>query len=159
MFIGIIDDINKINNDYRPPLNEILEYLRVTDFSEMKDGDYPIGEKGIVAKLQRYKTRPASECKPESHEKFIDIQFISSGEESLGWCPFSPELKIEQNYDADKDVTFYKKLVPESCVVLLPRSFAILYPVDVHQPCCSVDENNSSDVTKVVVKVPINLLK
>ena len=155
MFIGIIDDKHI---KYNPPLSEVLEYLRVTDFSKIQDGDYPIGDKGIIAKVQRYRTRLIDECKPETHNKFVDVQFIAEGEEALGWCPLSPELEILEEYNDEKDVTFYKKLVPESCVILSSRSFAILYPVDVHRPCGSVDDDEPSDVTKVVVKVPIELL-
>ena len=159
MFIGKIDNIDDKSSEYNSTLKEVLEYLRVTDFSKMAEGAYSIGSKNVTAKLQRYETRPAHECKPETHVKFIDVQFVAEGEEALGWCPLSPDLKITEDYNFAKDVTFYQKLVPESCVVLSARNFAVLYPVDVHRPCCSVDEDNPSKVTKVVVKIPIELLK
>ena len=55
------------------------------------------------------------------------------------------------------DVTFYEKLVPDSNLVLLPGSFAVLYPEDVHRPCCAV-ERGPAPVTKVVVKVSVDLV-
>ena len=158
MIIGTIDNVNDKNFEYHSTLREVLEYLRVTDFSKLEDGSYPFGDKGIVAKLQRYETRPITECKPESHAKYIDVQFVSAGEESLGWCPLSPELEILNEYDESNDVTFYKKLVPDSCVVLTSRSFAVLYPADVHRPCGLVDKLPYK-VTKVVVKIPVELLQ
>ena len=159
MFIGKIDNIDDKSTEYNAVLKEVLDYLRVTDFTNMVEGVYQIGENHINARLQRYETRQASDCKPETHTKFIDVQFVAEGEESLGWCPLSPELQITEDYNFAKDVTFYKKLIPESCVVLSSRNFAVLYPVDVHRPCCSVDEDNPSKVTKVVVKIPVELLK
>ncbi|MBR2178955.1 MAG: YhcH/YjgK/YiaL family protein [Selenomonadaceae bacterium] len=156
MFIGKIDDVN--DSYYNPILREVLKYLRTTDFSNMVEGAYPVTN-NITAKLQRYETRQAEDCKPESHNKFVDVQFVAEGEELLGWCPISPDIQITETYNFAKDVTFYKSLIPESCVILSTRSFAILYPVDVHRPCCSVDEDNPSIVTKVVVKIPVELLK
>ena len=159
MIIGTINNISDKIHEYPPSLCEVLRYLKSTDFSKLKDGDYPIGDNGIVAKLQRYETKLIDECKPESHIKFVDVQFIVSGEEFLGWCPLSPDLEVVQDYDETKDVAFYKNLIPESCVVLISGSFAVLYPSDVHQPCGSLDEDNPSKVVKVVVKIPIELLK
>ena len=158
MFIGTIDNINSKSIHQPPVLKEVLEYLRVTDFSKMEEGDYPVGDQGIVAKLQRYETRPMEECKSETHTKFVDVQFVAEGEEALGWCPLSPDLEVSEEYNSDKDATFYTKLVPESCVVLTKRYFAVLYPVDVHRPCGSLDDEPSK-VTKVVVKVPVELLQ
>lgn len=158
MLIGTIDNIDNKSGDYHPTLKKVLQYLRDTDFSQVIDGDYKIGEKGIIAKVQRYETRLPEKCKPETHNKFIDVQFIADGEEMLGWCPLSPDLEIAEKYNFAKDVTFYKKLIPESCVVLSKRHFAVLYPVDVHRPCGSLDDEEPSKVTKVVVKIPVELL-
>ena len=157
MLIGTIENINNESVNYHPILKEVLKYLRETDFNKMAEGDYNIGENGIVAKLQRYETHSPKTCKPETHNKYIDVQFIVEGEEGLGWCPLSPDLTITEEYNSEKDVTFYKKLVPESFVVLSKNNFAILYPSDVHRPCGDIDESPAK-VTKVVVKVPVDLL-
>ena len=159
MFIGTIDNIDAISRHQHPVLQEVLKYLRETDFSKMAEGDYKIDDSDVVAKLQRYETRPTEECKAETHTKFVDVQFVAEGEEALGWCPLSPDLEISEEYDPDKDATFYAELIPESCVVLTKRYFAVLYPVDVHRPCGSLDDDEPSKVTKVVVKVPVELLQ
>ena len=159
MFIGTIDNINSKGTHHPPILKEVLEYLKATDFSKMDEGSYNVENIGVVAKLQRYETKPVEDCKAETHTKFIDVQFVAEGEEALGWCPLSPDLEVSEEYDSDKDVTFYAKLVPESCVVLTKGYFAILYPVDVHRPCCSLDDDEPSKVTKIVVKVPVEMLQ
>ena len=43
--------------------------------------------------------------------------------------------------------------------MLSARNFAVLYPVDVHRPCGSLDEEKPLKVTKVVVKIPVELVK
>ena len=156
MLIGTLDTMEKERSVYPEAIWESLEYLKTQDFTKMADGKYPIGDRGIVANVQRYMTRPTEECKPEAHEKFIDIQFVVEGEESLGWCPMSPDLVVAKSYDHGKDVIFYETLVPESSVILFPGSFAVLYPVDIHRPCCSLGDPER--VCKVVVKVPVELV-
>ena len=156
MFIGTIDAAASAYKTYPKAIQRALEYLRSHDFTKMEDGTYPIEGQKIYAKLQRYETRLMESCRPETHQKYIDIQYVVEGEEYLGWCPFSPDLKEEAPYDEKADVTVYEKLVPDSNLVLLPGSFAVLYPEDVHRPCCAV-EGGPAPVTKVVVKVSVDL--
>ena len=158
MFIGNIDNIDKDGGDFHSIIYAVLEYLRTTDFKNFNDGAYPVPHLDFIAKVQHYKTRPEEECRPESHEKFIDVQFVAEGEEILGWCPKSPDLKISEPYNEKADVTFYKSLIPESCMVLSARSYAVLFPLDVHRPCGSLDDDEPSQVTKIVVKIPVELI-
>ena len=158
MIIGSIDNVETKSQQFNATLHKVFDYLKSTDFSTIADGSYPIGSQGIVAKVQRYKTRSPHECNIEGHSKFIDVQFVFGGEESLGWCPLSPDLVVEQPYNFATDVETYKALVPESCVVLSKNSFAVLYPSDVHRPGGFVEDNMPTNVTKVVVKIPVNLV-
>jgi len=157
MMIGTIDLIEAEQAAYHPAIAEALHYLAEHDFTKMEDGKYPIGEHGIVANLQRYQTRPEKDCKPESHQEFVDIQYVVEGEEYLGWCPLSPDLIVTEDYDAERDVMFYQSLIPDSSVMLFPGSYAVLYPVDVHRPCIAL-EDGPGPVTKVVVKIPVDIL-
>ncbi len=157
MFIGTIDNLKSYL--HQPILIEVLKYLKTTDFSKKETGEYQLDDKEIKVIIDRYETKKSEEAKPETHIKNIDFQFIVEGEESLGWCPLSPDLEIAEEYDEKNDVTFYKKLVPESCVILTKGNFVVLYPDDVHSPCVSIDENEPSKVTKVILKIPVNLLQ
>lgn len=158
MFIGTIDNIDKDGGDFHAIIYSVLEYLRTTDFSNFADGSYPLPHTDFIAKVQHYKTRPIEECRPESHEKFIDVQYVATGEEILGWCPLGPDLKISEPYDEKNDVTFYEDLMPESSVILADRHYAVIFPLDVHRPCGALDDEDISDVTKVVVKIPVELV-
>ena len=158
MFIGNIDASGSTTHGaYPEAIQRALEYLCANDFKNMEDGTYPIEGEKMFAKVQRYETRLLESCRPETHQKYVDIQYVVEGEEYLGWCPFSPDLRLAAPYDDKLDVAFYEELIPESNLVLLPGSFAVLYPEDVHRPCGAVD-NEPSPVTKVVVKVSVDLL-
>ena len=157
MFIGSIDSLDNGHADYPKIVQKALEYLRSHDFTKLEDGRYPIDGDKCVANLQRYTTRVFEECRPETHKKYVDIQYVVEGEEYMGWCPFSPDLKVTAPYDAEKDITFYEELVPDSNIVLTPGRFAVIYPEDVHRPQGAV-EGEPGPVTKVVVKISVDCL-
>lgn len=158
MFIGTIDATGSRNHGgYPEAIQRALEYLCSKDFTKVENGKYLIEGDKMFAMVQRYESRHMKDCRAETHRKFVDIQYVVEGEEYMGWCPFSPDLKTTVEYDETKDVAFYEKLVPESNLVLTPGSFAVLYPEDVHRPCCAIDEK-PGPVTKVVVKVSVDLI-
>ena len=158
MLIGTIEGFNSNYGPYSEAVKRAVEFLREKDFSKMEDGRYEIDGELIYATVSRYTTKPVKECFPESHRRYIDVQYIVDGEEYLGWCPFTPDLKVKTPYDEKKDIEFYEKLVPESNFVLKPGVFAVLTTKDVHCPCRAIDDKPCK-VLKVVVKVSTELLK
>jgi len=157
MIIGTIHAEAKAFEDYPAAIKKALDYLRSKDFTKEENGRVELDGKNMYAIVQRYETRDMAKGRPETHKKYIDIQFIADGKEYMGWCPYNPDLKVSEAYNEEKDVAFYEKLVPESNVVLSAGSFAILYPDDVHRPCVDV-EGVKSNVTKVVVKISLDIL-
>ena len=128
MVIGSIETYDKGHNVYPEAIRKALEYLRTHDFTKMEDGKYLIQGEDCFVNLQRYITKLPEDCRPESHRKYVDIQYLATGEEYVGWCPFSPELDVVEPYDEERDITFYRCLVPESDILLKPGCFAVLYP-------------------------------
>ena len=156
MVVGTIDTFEQGQVTYPEAIRKALEFLRNQDFTNMQDGRYVV-EGECYASLQRYETRPLAACRPEAHRKYVDIQYMVEGEEYVGWCPFSPDLSVAEDYNEAQDVAFYDALVPDSNILLQPVWFAVLYPEDVHRPQGAVD-GVPMLVTKVVVKVPISML-
>src|SRR4051794_4404145 len=69
--------------------------------------DKPLGRHDIdgdecFALVQSYTTKPIAEAKFEAHRKYIDIQFIQSGQETLLWAPVAG-LAETRAYDGEKD--------------------------------------------------------
>ena len=157
MIIGDIHDEDMEGIAFSPAMERALLYLRETDFSKVKEGRYELDGDRIYVTVQRYKTKPEQECRPESHRRYADVQFVAEGQEFIGWCAFTPALKVTEPYNEEKDITFYEKLEPESSFVLTEGCFAILLPKDIHRPCCAIEEPSS--VLKVVVKIAVELLE
>ena len=126
-----------------------LRLLRDTDFSDLPDGKYEVDGKDLFYMLQSYSTRENNDT-PEAHRKYIDIQFLLSGEEVMGIGALS-DMKEEVRANPDGDVWFYHG--PLSHVKLGRGYFAVLFPQDAHAPGIALCTPDS--VRKVVVKVLI----
>ncbi|HAZ03504.1 MAG: hypothetical protein A2W90_13860 [Bacteroidetes bacterium GWF2_42_66] len=127
-----------------------LKYIAETDFSGIEKGKYVIDGDLIYAVVNEYETKPEADSKIEAHRKYIDVQFIVSGEEAMGYAPLTNQ---EPNvaYNDEKDFAFYN--VPVTRLTFEPGMFAIYYPHDLHQP--GVSTGKTSTVKKVVVKVKL----
>ena len=66
---------------------------------------------------------------------------------------------VPEAHDEARDIIFYRALIPESSILLKAGSYAVLYPEDVHRPGVSVLDEYPADVTKVVVKIDLELMK
>jgi len=126
-----------------------FDYLRTTDLDSLPSGKHDIDGDTIFALVQEYQTKPIAECKLESNEKYIDIQYVIRGEELMGVTTKSNQKILEQ--DEEKDYTFYE--VTTSLVRVSKGMFTIFFPDDLHQPC--VQTETALDVKKVVIKVLI----
>jgi len=156
VIIGHIDNLDEEFDSYPAAIQKGLAFLQEHDFTKMEPGRYDIDGDKIYAMLQSYTTRDLEKCRPETHEKYLDIQYMVKGEEYIGWCVLGPDLKPTGAYNPDRDITFYEELTPESNVLLTDHIFAVLYPHDVHRPCCKVNE--AAPALKVVVKIALSCL-
>ncbi len=152
----IVDTIDNWNLYFtkESPLYAGMGFIR--NFSEAgADGCYEIRGQEIYAIVQSYDTQQAAGKKIESHKKFIDIQYVLSGGEAIGWLPVAG-LKELSAYSEEKDVLFYHPadITP---VIMLPGTFAIFFPQDAHQPGCIYRQ--VEPVRKIVVKVAYHLVE
>ncbi|MDD3251622.1 MAG: YhcH/YjgK/YiaL family protein [Lachnospiraceae bacterium] len=140
---------------YPTAIQTALEYLKANDFTKMETGVYEIQGKEIYAQVMDATTAPASEKRPEVHEKFVDVQFLASGRERLGFTPDTGKYEVDERFD-ERDLIFYKAVENEGFIEAAPGCFSIFFPSDVHRPAVAADEPMT--VRKVVVKVSVALL-
>jgi YhcH/YjgK/YiaL family protein len=126
-----------------------FDFLLHTDLEAIPSGKHDIEGDTIFALVQEYQTKPLTECKLESHKKYIDIQYVIRGEEFMGVTTQNNQKILEVN--EDKDYTFYEGTT--SLVLVSNGMFTIFFPDDLHQPC--VQTEFASEVKKVVIKVLI----
>lgn len=120
---------------------------------DLADGRVEIDGERLFALVQSYEPKPAAQGKFESHRQYADVQFMASGVEMIGWAP-ADSLEVEQPYDADKDIAFYRQPEHYTPLALHAGTFAVFYPEDAHMPCCRLDAHGP--VRKIVVKVRLS---
>ena len=152
----IVDTIDNWNLYFtkESALYEGIDFIK--NFSEAGcDGRYEIKGQEIYAIVQSYETQQAASRKIESHKKFIDIQYVLSGVEVIGWLPAAGLAELSA-YSEEKDILFYHQTNVITHIVMAPGIFAIFSPQDAHQPGCIYRQ--IAPVRKIVVKVACHLI-
>jgi len=126
--------------------------LNDSQLSEKADGRYEVDGSNLFYLVQSYASHPAEERRFESHQKYIDIQYMLLGEEVMGYAPAST-LVLKTPYDEAKDIAFYDTPGSYSRIEARDGIFALFYPEDGHMPGCQL--SGPSNVRKVVVKVRV----
>lgn len=130
---------------------QAFNYLQCTNFNGVPPGKYEIDGDNIFAIVAEYQTKDESEGKPESHKKYLDVQYAVKGSELIGYAPLVNQ-EISELYNEENDIVFYKTKC--SFLELSEGMFAIFYPDDIHLPGIKVGEKIL--VKKVVVKIKVN---
>ncbi|PKU25633.1 YhcH/YjgK/YiaL family protein [Telmatospirillum siberiense] len=139
------------------PLQTAIEHLRTTDFKALPAGNYDLQGKDIYVQVIDLTTKALSETRPEVHRKYIDVQFLVSGAERIGFADDTGRNVVAEDLLAERDLLFYQGAENESMLEMVPGSFAVFLPSDVHRPACQLDAPRA--IRKVVVKVRFDLLK
>lgn len=135
-----------------PVLAKALAFLRQPPPGGWQEGRYELEGEQMFALVSRYATEPATERRPESHRRYIDIQYVAAGEEVLGHSFLGSGHRLVEDLSADKDLLFYDGAIREMPCLLNPDVYAVLFPEDVHRPCCQSGQAAAA-VTKIVIKI------
>ena len=139
-----------IYNSISEYLKKGFDWLQNSDLEKLPDGKYEIDGDKVYASIQTYETK--DDAKYESHRKYIDIQYVISGQEKIGVVNVANCTTCVE-YDSQKDLEFYDINQDDEYLLLNEGQFIILYPHDAHKP--SIKVNTTSIVKKVVVKVAL----
>ena len=72
---------------YRAVLPGVARALEILQgaFVHQASGRYEIDGDEMFGIVQRYTTRPLEKCNLETHRKYIDVQYVTSGEEAMNF--------------------------------------------------------------------------
>jgi YhcH/YjgK/YiaL family protein len=149
----IVSDLKHLDHQVSmtTALRKAIDFLLRPDIHLIPDGRVDIDGERVFALVQRYETVITDTPRFEYHRKYIDIQYIVSGEEVIGWAP-AERITVTKAYDEEKDICFGTVLDGKMTLVYLKAGqLAILYPEDGHAPKLAADR--PSCIVKIVVKV------
>ena len=140
----LIGDLTRVDFKLGLPqvIAETCEYLKGLDLEKLEVGRHDITDQ-IYMNVMEPELAEADSKQAELHHKYLDIQVLIQGVENIEFGVTYPDLTKYDTYREDDDY----QLTPQ-----------IFYPYEPHKPCCNVD-GKSAKIKKLVVKVPVELVK
>lgn len=132
-----------------PGLAAAFRFLAETDLAALPVGSQELDGPRLRVDVLHAPAKTRDKIKLEVHRRFIDVQFLISGQEQFGWRLTSECRQAEAAYDPVKDRILYTD-EPDAWFPLLPGMFAIFFPEDAHGPMLGEGE-----LRKAVVKVAV----
>lgn len=129
-----------------------FDFLKKNNLNELALGRYDLSDDGIYATVSEYETKEHETAKYEAHRKYIDIQYVSKGEEYIDLLPMN-EITENPDYDEQADIMFLEGK-PGTRLHADKEHFFVFFPDDVHKPCLEIGK--TAMVRKIVVKIPWN---
>ena len=136
---------------YFPQLSSIFDFINHKLTKNIKDGKYNL-DFGIYAVVQKSQPKAKKEQLLETHKKYIDLQYIISGRDKIGWKFFDKSFIVETKYNKKNDITFFSTK-PDIFITLKKGDFVIFFPEDAHAPLCG-----KTSVKKCVFKIPKTIM-
>ena len=127
-------------------------FLRTVDGTQAL-GRHDLDGDDCFALVQTYETKPMEKALFEAHRRYIDVQFIHSGRETILWAPVASMREETMAYSEEKEAALWKLVRDVTPLHMSAGHFAILYPEDAHAPC--IEWEKPEQVFKVVVKVAV----
>jgi YhcH/YjgK/YiaL family protein len=135
-----------------PDIDKIIEFINRNNLTALPVGRYEIEGTASFLMIQQYETKRDEEIKWESHNKYVDLQYILYGSEKMGHIP-SSRLRISSAYDKDKDLILYEEPDFFTSFDVYTGFFAVFFPTDAHKPSRMID--SAKEVKKAIIKLPV----
>ena len=152
----IVTDLDNLSKQLamNPKFERALEFLRREGWRGHPDGTIEIDGKNVYALLHAHVTQAPQGAVPfEGHHKYIDIQCVIEGKETIYWTP-TQHLTPTIPYDDAKDIWFSHAPRNDATeVVLSPGKLAVFFPEDAHATRQAAGQ--PAHVRKIIVKVAV----
>lgn len=132
-----------------PLFVEAFDALRREDLRSLAPGRHPVLGDRLSLVIARGEGVRGEQGRLEAHRRYIDIQYVIGGKDTVGWKHAPDCSRVDQPYDDGKDVEFYHDR-PVLWTPVMPGMFTIFFPEDAHAPMVG-----EGIIHKAIVKVAI----
>lgn len=139
----------KLYSSISPNLDRAFSFLLSTDLASLETGRMEIEGESLYVMTQQYISKPETSGKWEAHKRFIDVQYLVSGSERVGYSAITKMTLGD--YDPQKD--FQALSGNGQYLQLNAGSFMVFFPQDAHMP--GLANGFETPVKKIVVKCAI----
>ncbi|MGL5000088.1 MAG: YhcH/YjgK/YiaL family protein [Cetobacterium sp.] len=133
-------------------LNENLDIVIdkiINNEIEVKLGRYEIKAEEIFYNVSSYITEEVAVKDFETHEVYIDLQIVLSGEEFIGYTNID-KLDVVEGYNKKEDYEKQDGIV-DTFFKMENGYFLIIFPEEAHMP--GLDFTTSETIKKIVFKI------
>ncbi len=132
---------------------EAINYLLNADIKEEDAGKTFVVDDDFYYIVKSYETKDVSDCKFESHKKYVDIQYMIKGTEAMSLIDVN-RVSPTTEYNEEKDIMFFENPKEECATLTLSGgNYVTFYPNDAHRP--SMKAQNKEVILKAIGKVRI----
>jgi YhcH/YjgK/YiaL family protein len=135
-------------------MQKAFDYLLEICDRDPPDGTVEIDGTNVYAIVQSYDSDPATDVlKFEAHRRYIDIQYLVSGKEIMGWAHLG-KMMTTIPYEETKDAQYGVVKPDETTLIHYEAGHAVvLFSTDAHSP--GLADGVSEAVKKIVVKIAV----
>jgi len=133
-----------------PLFTKVFDTMRDTDLYNMVPGRYALAGDDLILIVEHVQGKPRADAWLEAHRRYIDIQLVLEGDETMGWKPLADCLNPMGEHSMEKDIRFFRD-APASWIAVPPDHFCIFFPEDAHAPLVG-----SGAIRKLIFKVAID---
>ena len=90
-----------------PRFAQAFKFLRTVDGTQAP-GRHEIDGDRVFALVQKYATKPVESALFEAHRKYIDVQYVHRGRETILWAPLAAMKEETMAYDGAKEAALWK---------------------------------------------------
>jgi YhcH/YjgK/YiaL family protein len=138
--------------DHQESWDKAFAFLKNTDLTQAALGKIELGDR-LFAVVSEYSPSDREGASFEAHQKYIDIQYVISGNECMDVAPLE-KITVTKPYNPENDASF-GAISEFTELKASPDRFFIFFPDEAHRPGIK-SGNGSVPVRKVVVKVPVD---
>ena len=132
--------------------DKAFHFLKTADLEHMPPGKQNLEGDNLFISIAEYVPKERELVRYESHQKYIDIQYVIKGEEIMGLTTHD-KVAPDEAYNEENDIAFFKydggKYISAG-----QENFLVFFPDDVHRP--SISTGDSLTVRKIVVKIRVD---
>jgi len=115
----------------RAAWDKAFAYLKTTDLTTLSNGRHVIDSDNVYAIVTEAPSKDYDKTAFESHRKYIDIQYVITGEEKMAKTPVT-SVVVNKPYDEKADIAYY---TGEGKIYTVPaKTFMLFFPGEAHRP-------------------------
>ena len=134
--------------------DKAFTYLKETNLQTLANGRHTIDGDNVYAIVTEAPSKDYDKTSFESHKRYIDLQYVISGEENMAKAPLA-SVTISREYNERADIAYH---TGEGQIYTVPQNtFMLFFPSEAHRP--NITPGGNKVVKKIVIKIKLAELK